>query len=81
MSFNAWTLPNGKSFFEKGSLLKRAWEKDYFTSCLPFAQKGQEVVLPLGETAPIEFIDPDTLGVGAGAAATKLRNQNSIMRN
>lgn len=75
-SSSSWTSIIGESMFSKGSLLKRAWEKDYFTSCLPFAQKGQEVVLPLGDSAPIDFIDPDTLGVGAGAAATKLRNQN-----
>ena len=28
-------------------LRKRAWEKDYFTSALPFAQRGDEVLLPL----------------------------------
>jgi hypothetical protein len=29
-------------------LRKRAWEHDYFTSSLPFAQKGQAVDIPIG---------------------------------
>ncbi|AXH71944.1 MAG: major capsid protein [Microviridae sp.] len=29
-------------------LRKRAWEHDYFTSCLPFAQKGDAVSIPIG---------------------------------
>jgi len=28
------------------TLRKRAWEKDYFTSCLPWAQRGGDVELP-----------------------------------
>ena len=27
-------------------LQSRCWEKDYFTSCLPFAQRGGDVVMP-----------------------------------
>lgn len=37
-------------------LRKRAWEKDYFTSALPFAQRGDEVLLPVQGDAPVTGI-------------------------
>lgn len=41
-------------------LQKRAWEKDYFTSCLPFAQKGNPVIIP----SQVEYQYPSQVTVG-----------------
>lgn len=42
------------------SLLRVAWEKDYFTSARPWAQKGADVTIPLGTSAPVVPTDPAT---------------------
>lgn len=34
-------------------LLKRGKRHDYFTSCLPWPQKGEAITIPLGGTAPV----------------------------
>jgi hypothetical protein len=44
LSYNKWL-----------KIRKRAWQHDYFTSALPWTQRGPEATIPLGQTAPIMF--------------------------
>lgn len=43
------------------TLRKRSWQHDYFTSALPWTQRGAEAMIPLGGNAPIEFDDNSNL--------------------
>lgn len=46
-------------------LLRRTKRYDYFTSCLPWPQKGPGVELPLGSVAPVVFDGPSIVSTGA----------------
>lgn len=56
------------------TLLRRGKRHDYFTSSLPWPQKGQSVTLPLGTVAPIKT------DVTSGAQSLSILNGSSAYR-
>jgi hypothetical protein len=50
-----FSLDSGEATDDIITLRQRCWEKDYFTSALPWTQRGAEITLPLGDKAPIQF--------------------------
>jgi len=72
-----YALTEGMNDFQAFNILRdRAWEHDYFTSCLPFAQKGDPVEFPIGDRANIYLDQTNTeagvidKAIGAGLPST-----------
>ena len=66
-------IPDVPSAANWMTLRKRAWEHDYFTASLPFAQKGAAVDIPLGEISGdvlVKTSGPTTTLTGAPSSIT-----------
>jgi hypothetical protein len=51
------------------TLQNKCWEKDFFTTCRPTQQKGDDVLLPLGTTAPVTINTGDSTEIGNAAGS------------
>lgn len=63
------------------TVLPRGKRKDYFTSALPFAQKGTAVSVPLGTTAPVTGSGAPTFDANGIGPATQLRFSSTTAGN
>ena len=73
-------LPSGGIGFaaaqEYLALRTRNYKHDYFTSALPFTQRGEEVLMPLAGTGTPIYRDPARVAAAAGTATQALGVRN-----
>lgn len=70
----ALSLADGSDTTTSTQLLSRAWQRDYFTNQLPWAQRGQAVTIPLAGQAPVTSNgQPFRVSSAAGGYGTDLR--------
>ena len=72
---------DGPDTYSDYVLLRRGKRHDYFTSALPWPQKGPDVDLPLGTTAPIFREIGNTSGVDIYIAATGLKSGSAALES
>lgn len=58
-----------------------AWEKDYFTSARPWTQKGPDITVPIGTTAPIVADGPLSLHNPVTSTNNNVRIQSNANLN
>lgn len=66
-----YPFPSGVQNFDEtlGFLRTRHWGPDYFTTALPFTQRGAEVLIPMGGVGDVTYLAQSEVA-GAGASVT-----------
>ena len=59
ISMSSGFVSDDQQVFNLLKLRRRAWEKDYFTSALPWLQRGPEVTVPIGGSFGNVILDKD----------------------
>lgn len=67
------SLADGQDTTTNTELQNKAWEKDYFTSALPWPQRGIAAALPMSDSAPV-VSDGKTLSFSVGGNVRNLCN-------
>lgn len=62
----SFSSASGSDTVTSRALQRVAWEKDYFTSARPFAQKGAGVSIPIGLSAPLTITGTPTFNPSIG---------------
>lgn len=79
---NSVTVPtgDGPDTYSTYSILRRGKRHDYFTSALPWPQKGPTVSIPLGTWAPIVGTGTSFSGTAASGNYINVRNESGALR-
>lgn len=75
------SLADGPDSTTSTALKNVAWEKDYFTIARPWTQKGPDVTVPLGDTAPVTTNDEFPTFNGTGVSAKRLQGRSATSPN
>lgn len=81
---NITNAANPLLFFPFFSMPSVCWEKDYFTSALPFAQRGNPVETPLSGTGSVTYMPQSEVydtGTGLLAGDGILQSDNGFLEN
>lgn len=65
---------NGPDIWDGEACYRRGKRHDYFTSCLPWPQKGDAVVVPLGDYAPVSLGSTWPTGI---TQSSEIRNNSN----